>query len=108
MSKTHVLVDFFHSRSQGYFQGVPLGSNAALIYPEKHSVNQLSVCTLEDGDDHSKKISDDMKQAHKDAQEFMVEEYGDDWSKSASYSFGSLEFYEEAVLSSRELSYLDS
>lgn len=108
MPKTHVLVNFFHSRSQGYLHSVPFGSNATLIYPEKHSMNQLAVCTLEDDDDRSEKISEGMKQAHKDAQEFMVEEYGDDWRQTASYSFGSLEFYEEAELSPRELSYLGS
>jgi hypothetical protein len=108
MSKTHVLVDFFHSRSQGFFHSVPLGSNAALIYPKKSSMNSLAVCTLEDGDNRSEKISEGMKEAHKQAQEFMAEEYGDDWRQTASYSFGSLDFYEEAELSARELSYLDS
>ena len=93
MNTTHVLVDFFHTRSQGYFEGVQLSCNAALVYPEKKSVNQLSVCTLEDGDNRSKKISSGMKQAHKDAQEFMAENYGDDWKKSASYIFGYIVFY---------------
>jgi hypothetical protein len=105
---THVLIDFFHSRSQGYFDSTPLGSNTTLIHPKKRSVNHFSVCTLEGDDNRSEKISEGLKQAHKDAQEFMIEEYGDDWTQTASYSFGSLEFYEEAELSPRELSYLDS
>jgi hypothetical protein len=108
MSKTHVLIDFFHSRSPGYFDSTPLGSNATLVHPQKRSVNHFSVCTLEDGDNRAEKISAGIKQAHKDAQEFMVEEYGDDWKQSASYGFGSLNFYQEGELSPRELSYLDS